>query len=80
MPQKPWPPERCASPLKCTSMSSQWFRSSAIFWPVTGSAWMSPSSVASENTTPQPNVSSGLLRSNTVIWCPGSRSFIRMAK
>ncbi len=39
-----------------------------------------PASVWSENTTPKPNVSSGLLRSNTVMRVCGHAFFIRMAK
>jgi len=38
------------------------------------------SKVSLENTTPQPNVSSGRLRSNTVMSCAASRSFMLIAK
>src|SRR5205807_4232356 len=37
-------------------------------------------SVSSENTTPQPNVASGALRSRIVTSCPGSAFFIRSPK
>jgi hypothetical protein len=36
--------------------------------------------VSSDSTTPQPKVSSGLLRSNTVMSCAASRSFMLIAK
>ena len=39
---------------------------------MTGSACSMPPSVSSENTTPKPKVSSGALRSQTVISVPGS--------
>ena len=39
-----------------------------------------PAIVASENTTPNPNVSSGRFRSITRIWCRGSAFFISAAK
>src|SRR5207248_2675631 len=45
-----------------------------------GSASRKLSSVASENTTPKPKVSSGRLRSSTVISCAGSVFFMRIAK
>ena len=38
------------------------------------------SMVASENTTPQPNVSYGRLRSITVTWCAGFSFFISSPK
>src|SRR6185369_5207221 len=47
---------------------------------ISGSALASASSVASENTTPKPNVSSGWLRSSTVTSCRGSACFKSEAK
>ena len=45
-----------------------------------GSASRKAPSVSSENTTPQPNVASGALRSRIVTSCPGSAFFIRSPK
>ena len=59
MPQKPWPPERIVRPSMWTSMSSQWLNAPAMSRAVAGSARSRLPSVWSENTTPQPNVSSG---------------------
>ena len=53
---------------------------STIAEPLWGSFAIRFSTVWSEKTTPQPNVSSGRLRSNRSIWCAGSRSFIEIAK
>src|SRR6266566_2982520 len=47
---------------------------------VSKSASRNEPSVSSENTTPQPNVASGGLRSNTVTSCDGSAFFISSAK
>jgi hypothetical protein len=47
---------------------------------ISGSASPKPASVASENTTPKPNVSSARLRSMTVTSCRGSAFFISRAK
>src|SRR5215472_5090641 len=47
---------------------------------MTGSACSMPPSVSSENTTPKPNVSSGALRSQTVISCAGSSCLVSAAK
>ena len=47
---------------------------------VAGSHWRMFSMVASENTTPQPKVSYGLLRSTTVMSCAGSCIFINRPK
>jgi len=57
MPQNPWPPDVIVRPLKWTSMSSQWLKAPAMAVAVSGSAAARLSSVWSENTTPQPNVS-----------------------
>ncbi len=66
---KPCPPLVTTSPLKCTSMSSQRANSASIAACTTGSACSMPPSVSSLNTTPNPNVSSAALRSQTVISC-----------
>ena len=68
------------APWMCTSISSQWANSPRIVSPLTGSFAIRFSTVWSEKTTPQPNVSSGRLRSNTWISCALSRTFIEMAK
>jgi hypothetical protein len=44
-------------------MSSQWVAAAAIAWLVSGSASPTFSSVSSENTTPNPKVSSSRFRS-----------------
>src|SRR5690606_29586834 len=62
------------------SMSSQWAKLSMISRRVSSSAPLRFSSVWSENTTPQPKVSSGRLRSYTVMSWVGSCFFIRIAK
>ena len=80
MPQKPWPVEVTTSPLKWTSMSSQWAKVSVIARQLGSSAAFRCAWVWSEKTTPQPKVSSGRLRSTTVTRCDGSARFIRMAK
>ncbi len=80
MPQKPWPPERILWPRMLTSMSSQWLNAPRISPAVGASAACRLPSVWSENTTPQPKVSYGLLRSTTVISCAGSCFFMRSAK
>ncbi len=63
MPQNPCPPELIVRPRKTTSMSCQWARLSMIRcfdrWSAPARFW----SVWSENTTPQPKVSPGRLRS-----------------
>ena len=61
-------------------MSSQWLNESRICAAVTGSAARRLPSVWSENTTPQPKVSYGRLRSTTTMSCDGSCSFISSAK
>ncbi len=80
MPQKPWPPEVTVRPLKWTSMSSQWLNDCRISFAVGSSALTRLPSVWSENTTPQPKVSYGRLRSITVISLAGSCFFISSAK
>ena len=50
-------------------MSSQIANSRCICEKTTGSACSIPPSVSSLKTTPKPNVSSGALRSHTVISC-----------
>jgi len=80
MPTKPWPPERILRLLKRSSISSQWLKACSISSAVAGSHWRMLSMVASENTTPQPKVSYGLLRSTTVMSCAGFCCFIRSAK
>src|SRR2546430_1502640 len=62
------------------SMSSQCAKAWVMAAWVSGSASRKLSSVASENTTPKPKVSSGRLRSSTVISCAGSAFFMRIAK
>jgi len=57
MPTKPWPLVRIRRPLIRTSMSSQWLNAVSISAAVRGSAARMVCIVASENTTPQPNVS-----------------------
>ena len=61
-------------------MLSQWARLRVIVPWVSASASAKFSSVASEKTTPKPNVSSGRLRSTTVTSCAGSACFMRSAK
>ncbi len=80
MPMKPWPDDVIVSPPKWTSMSSQCANSSAMIFADLGSLAWRFSTVWSEKTTPQPNVTPGAFRSNTVMSCDGSRSFIEMAK
>ena len=80
MPTKPWPPERMTRPLKCSSMSSQWLKACWIASAVAASQARMLSIVASENTTPQPKVSYGRLRSTTVMSWRGDSCFISSAK
>jgi hypothetical protein len=80
MPTKPWPVVRILRPLKTSSISSQWLKETSIASAVSGSQWRIDCMVASEKTTPQPNVSKARLRSTTVIWCSGCWRFIRSAK
>jgi hypothetical protein len=80
MPMKPWPEEVIFAPFTCTSMSSQWANSSIMLCALIASLALRFSIVWSENTTPQPNVSPGRLRSNTTTSQAGSRSFIEIAK
>ena len=54
--------------------------SSSIAAALSASFFQRLSSVSFENTTPQPKVSSGRLRSTTSTSCAGSRSFIEIAK
>jgi len=61
-------------------MSSQWAKFRVISPYVSGSASAKVSSVASEKTTPNPNVSWGLLRSTTRMSCAGSVFFMSRAK
>ena len=61
-------------------MSSQWANSLAMTSADSGSLAVKFSTVWSEKTTPQPNVTPGGLRSNISISCDGSRSFIEIAK
>ncbi len=61
-------------------MSSQWAKARAMAAWVAGSASSKLSSVASENTTPKPKVSSGRLRSRTTTSWAGSAFFIKIAK
>ena len=61
-------------------MSSQRWKLRRISAWLSGSACAKLPSVASENTTPQPKVSSGRLRSITVMSCRGSAFFMRMEK
>src|SRR5690348_159408 len=61
-------------------MSSQRANSRAIASWMTGSACSMPPRVSSENTTPKPNVSSGALRSQTVISRVGSSALASAAK
>ena len=67
-------------PLKRSSMSSQWLKARWISSAVAASHTRMLSMVASENTTPQPKVSYGLLRSTTVMSCAGWRIFINRPK
>ena len=75
MPQKPCPPERIVRPWKKISISSQWAKACVISRCVGASATRKFSSVASEKTTPQPNVSRGRLRSNRRTGQVGLRAF-----
>src|SRR5438034_3764722 len=68
----PLPPNRHCSPRSRTSIGSQCTPCSVSARRSTGSAASMPSRVASENTTPKPNVSPARLRSNTVTSRPGS--------
>src|SRR6185369_3178023 len=61
-------------------MSSQRCACRPIACVMSGSALASASSVASENTTPKPNVSSAWLRSSTVTSCRGSACLMSEAK
>src|SRR2546427_5536574 len=61
-------------------MSSEWAKAWVIAAWLSGSASRKLSSVASEKTTPKPKVSSGRLRSRTVISWAGSAFFMRIAK
>ena len=61
-------------------MSSQWAKFRVISAYVSGSASAKFSSVASEKTTPNPNVSSGRLRSTTRMSWVGSAFFMSRAK
>ena len=67
MPMKPCPPEVIISPWIWTSISSQCANSPAMIAADVGSLAVKFSTVWSENTTPQPNVTPGALRSNTSI-------------
>ena len=67
MPAKPWPPEVIVRPWTWTSMSSQRAKLSEMRWNDAGSAALKLPRVWSENTTPQPNVASGALRSRTTM-------------
>jgi hypothetical protein len=62
------------------SMSVQRANRRAMASANSGSAFSMPPSVSSEKTTPKPNVSSGALRSQTVISWAGSSCFMRAAK
>src|ERR687895_437714 len=62
------------------SMSSQRANSAVMAAWTAGSACSMPPSVSSENTTPNPKVSAGALRSHTVISCWGPSCFIKMPK
>ena len=75
----PLPPHRMRSPLSRTSISSQCRPCVASASRSTGSASWIPASVRSENTTPKPNVSSALFRSNTVTSTEGSARRINVA-
>ncbi len=57
MPTKPCPEVRILLPWMLTSMSSQWLNACSTSVAVFGSQMRMFSMVASENTTPQPNVS-----------------------
>ncbi len=61
-------------------MSSQCWKLASIAAALSGSLCQSLSRVSFENTTPQPKVSSGRLRSITRTSCVGSRSFIEIAQ
>ena len=80
IPAKPWPVEVTTVPRQWMSMSSQWAKARAISSCVSRSAWAKCSRVASEKTTPNPNVSSARFRSTTVTSCAGSAFFMRAAK
>ncbi len=80
IPAKPCPAEVTIAPPKWISMSSQWANERTISSWVSGSASANLSRVASENTTPNPKVSSGRFRSRTVTSCSGSAFFMRAAK
>ena len=61
-------------------MSSQYAKLRRIAAVLIGSLAAMLPNASSDSTTPQPNVSSALLRSSTVTSCDGSRNFIEMAK
>jgi hypothetical protein len=72
MPENPCPPERITLPPTYVSIASQCANDSVIRANDGASASLKLPSVSFENTTPQPNVSSARLRSNTSISCAGS--------
>ena len=80
MPQNPWPVDTMRSPRMQTAMSSQYAKWLWIAAALTASLAARFRSVSSERTTPQPKVSSGALRSNTVISWAGLRSLRLTAK
>ena len=67
MAANPWPPTVKACPSTSTSMSVQRAKWLAICAWITVSAVSTAPRVSSENTTPNPKVSSGALRSQTVM-------------
>ena len=75
----PLPPQRHRSPWMRTSISSQWTPWSVRARSSTGSTSSMPRRVASEKTTPNPNVSVGRFRSKTTTSEDGSASFSSVA-
>src|SRR6185436_8505751 len=80
IPQNPCPVDRRTSPPNWISMSSQRANRLVISACVSGSAAARLPSVASENTTPNPNVSAGRLRSKITTSCSGALRLTRMPR